>query len=79
MKTKRRIYKLKPRRIKRGRGRPPYIKKKTIFWKRQITKRQRCFWETIKNFCSTDFRPITNMRRKNNYVMRTLDLILLKE
>ena len=31
MKTKRRIYKLKPRRIKRGRGRPPYIKKKLYF------------------------------------------------
>ena len=26
MKRKRRIYKLKPRGIKRGRGRPPYIK-----------------------------------------------------
>ena len=83
MKRKRRTYKLKTRGIKRGRGRPPYIKKNIyiyyiyiiyiyiiyiyniyIFWMRQKTKRQRCFWETIKNFCSTDFRPITNMRRK---------------
>ena len=80
MKRKRRIYKLKPRGIKRGRGRPPYIKYIYIyiyiyilyiyniyiyiFWMWQKTKRQRCFWETIKNFCSTDFIPITNMRRK---------------
>ena len=31
MKRKRRIYKLKPRGIKRGRGRPPYIKKIYIY------------------------------------------------
>ena len=33
-----------------------------IFSKRQKTKRHRCFWEAIKNFC-----------RKNNYVMRKLE------
>ena len=31
MKRKRRIYKLKPRGIKRGRGRPPYIKNIYIY------------------------------------------------
>ena len=66
----RKIY--KHRRIRRGR-RKPYIKNIYIFWKGQKTKRQRCFWEAIKNFRSTNFRHITNMRRKNNYVMRKLD------
>ena len=36
-------------------------------------KNAEVFWEAIKNFCSTDFRHITNMRRKNNYVMKKLD------
>ena len=44
-----------------------------MFWKQQKAKRQTCFWEAIKNFCSTDFRHITKMKRKNNYAMRKLD------
>ena len=70
----RKIY--KHRRIRRGCRKPYiyiYIYKKNIVWKRQKAKRQRCFWEAIKNFCSTNFRHITNMRRKNNNVMRKLD------
>ena len=43
MKTKRRIYKLKPRRIKRGRGRPPYIKKKNYILEAANNKKVEVF------------------------------------
>ena len=78
MERRTRIKLYKPRkiynhgRIRRGHGKP-YIKKMKYILEVAKKKRQRCFWEAIKNFCSTDFRHITNMRRKNNYVMRKLD------
>ena len=41
MKRKRRIYKLKPRGIKRGRGRPPSMKKKIYIYILEAAKNKK--------------------------------------
>ena len=57
---KRRIYKLKPRGIKRGRGRPPYIKK-NIYIYFGIGKKQKdrgVFGRLLKTFAAPILDPL---------------------